>query len=181
MVNFGEKSSKNYRFLTNFRRKWPECAQNVCPGVLIKSDVLFARIRYSKHFFIFGIKTLNHSKSDCVTWSHQIHIWKGLRNLAIWDSQEWQETAHVKSYGIDTSPKCTKYIFPYENGSSLLIKWCLEKPWGGSQSKVNGSFVSQICHENSNKPLGGAYLADFSIDISNDGRKEREDMGTLSC
>ena len=67
-----------------------------------------------------------------------IHIRKGLRNLAIWDSQEWQETAHVKSYGVDTSPKCTKYIFPYENGSSLLIKWCLEKPWGGSQSKVNG-------------------------------------------
>ena len=50
------------------------------------------------------------------------YFWKGLRNLAIWDSQEWQETAHVKSYGVDTSPKCTKYIFPYENGSSLLIK-----------------------------------------------------------
>ena len=26
-------------------------------------------------------------------------------------------------------------------------------------------FVSQICHENINKPLDGAYLADFGIDI----------------
>ena len=50
----------------------------------------------------------------------------------------------MKSYGVDTSPKCTKYIFPYENGSSLLIKWYLEKPWGGSQSKVNGSFDNYI-------------------------------------
>ena len=27
-------------------------------------------------------------------------------------------------------------------------------------------FVSQICHENINTPLDGAYLADFGIDIS---------------
>ena len=27
-------------------------------------------------------------------------------------------------------------------------------------------FASQICHENINKPLDGAYLADFGIDIS---------------
>ena len=27
-------------------------------------------------------------------------------------------------------------------------------------------FVSQICHENINKPLDGAYLADFGIDIN---------------
>ena len=26
-------------------------------------------------------------------------------------------------------------------------------------------FVSQICHENINKPLDGTYLADFGIDI----------------
>ena len=31
-------------------------------------------------------------------------------------------------------------------------------------SSVN--FASQICHENINKPLDGAYLADFGIDIS---------------
>ena len=27
-------------------------------------------------------------------------------------------------------------------------------------------FASQICHENINKPLDGAYLTDFGIDIS---------------
>ena len=27
-------------------------------------------------------------------------------------------------------------------------------------------FASQICHENINKPLDGAYLADFGIDIT---------------
>ena len=27
-------------------------------------------------------------------------------------------------------------------------------------------FPSQICHENINKPLDGAYLADFGIDIT---------------
>ena len=26
-------------------------------------------------------------------------------------------------------------------------------------------FASQICHENINKPLGGAYLSDSGIDI----------------
>ena len=62
------------------------------------------------------------SRSLFTHWGKITKFDKGLRNLAIWDSQEWQETAHVKSYGVDTSPKCTKYIFPYENGSSLLIK-----------------------------------------------------------
>ena len=42
------------------------------------------------------------------------------------------------------------------------------------QSKYNSSpilelsvkFASQICHENTNTPLDGAYLADIGIDIS---------------
>ena len=33
--------------------------------------------------------------------------------------------------------------------------------------ELSVKFASQICHENINKPLDGAYLADFGIDISN--------------
>ena len=33
--------------------------------------------------------------------------------------------------------------------------------------KFSVKFESQICHENINKPLDGAYLADFGIDIIN--------------
>ena len=32
--------------------------------------------------------------------------------------------------------------------------------------ELSVKFASQICHENINKPLGGAYLADFDIDIN---------------
>ena len=32
---------------------------------------------------------------------------------------------------------------------------------------LSAKFASQICHENTNKPLDGAYLADFGIDIRN--------------
>ena len=32
--------------------------------------------------------------------------------------------------------------------------------------EVSVKFVSRICHENINKPLYGAYLADFGIDIT---------------
>ena len=32
--------------------------------------------------------------------------------------------------------------------------------------ELSVKFASQICHENVNKPLDGAYLADFGIDIS---------------
>ena len=32
--------------------------------------------------------------------------------------------------------------------------------------ELSVKFVSQICHENINKPLDGAYLADFGIDIT---------------
>ena len=31
--------------------------------------------------------------------------------------------------------------------------------------ELTDKFASQICHENINKPLDGAYLADFGIDI----------------
>ena len=32
--------------------------------------------------------------------------------------------------------------------------------------ELSVKFASQICHENINKPLDGAYLADFGIDIT---------------
>ena len=32
--------------------------------------------------------------------------------------------------------------------------------------ELSVKFASQICHENIKKPLDGAYLADFGIDIS---------------
>ena len=32
-------------------------------------------------------------------------------------------------------------------------------------SELSVKFASQICHENINKALNGAYLADFGIDI----------------
>ena len=35
--------------------------------------------------------------------------------------------------------------------------------------ELSVKFASQICHENINKPLDGAYLADFGIDITTTG------------
>ena len=32
--------------------------------------------------------------------------------------------------------------------------------------ELSVKFISQICHENTNAPLDGAYLADFGIDLS---------------
>ena len=32
--------------------------------------------------------------------------------------------------------------------------------------ELSVKFVSQICHENINKPVDGAYIADFGIDIN---------------
>ena len=32
--------------------------------------------------------------------------------------------------------------------------------------ELSVKFVSQICHENINKPLDGVYLADFDIDFT---------------
>ena len=34
--------------------------------------------------------------------------------------------------------------------------------------ELSVKFASQICHENINKPIDGAYLADFGIDINAD-------------
>ena len=45
MVNFGKKSSKN---TVIFRQFFDENEHSAPPGVLIKSGVLFARIRYEK-------------------------------------------------------------------------------------------------------------------------------------
>ena len=50
---------------------------------------------------------------------------KGLIRLAMTESQELQETAHVKSYIVDTSPKCTEYLLPKDGCSSFFIKCCL--------------------------------------------------------
>ena len=33
---------------------------------------------------------------------------KGLIRLALRDKEEWEETAHTKSYRVDTSPKCAE-------------------------------------------------------------------------
>ena len=45
---------------------------------------------------------------------------------------------------------CQKYVS--SNSSPIL--------------ELSVKFASQICHENINKPLDGAYLADFGIDIN---------------
>jgi hypothetical protein len=46
----------------------------------------------------------------------------------------------------------------------LLITYLV---WNSSPIlELSVKFVSQICHENINKPLDGAYLADFGIDIT---------------
>ena len=48
---------------------------------------------------------------------------------------------------------CQKYVFEQnEYNSSPILE-------------LSVNFASQICHENINKPLDGAYLADFGIDI----------------
>ena len=46
MVIFGNFLSKNTVFLDEKLQKWPQCAQNMPHGVLFKSGVLYARIRY---------------------------------------------------------------------------------------------------------------------------------------
>ena len=49
---------------------------------------------------------------------------------------------------------CQKYVFEQNKYYSSPILELLVK------------IASQICHENTNTPLDGAYLADFGIDIS---------------
>ena len=39
--------------------------------------------------------------------------------------------------------------------------------------------LSHICHENINKPLDGAYLADFGIDINDEKRKTISGVGEV--
>ena len=41
-----------------------------------------------------------------------------------------------------------------------------------SSNSLSVKFASQICYENINKPLDGAYLADFGIDIRSNQRLE---------
>ena len=49
---------------------------------------------------------------------------------------------------------CQKYVFEQnEYNSSPILE-------------LSVKFASQICHENTNTPLDGAYLADFGIDIT---------------
>ena len=48
---------------------------------------------------------------------------------------------------------CQKYVSAtFEHDSSPILE-------------LSVKLVSQICHENTNTPLDGAYLADFGIDI----------------
>ena len=49
---------------------------------------------------------------------------------------------------------CHKYVFEQnEYNSSPFLELSMK-------------FASEICHENTNTPLDGAYLADFGIDIT---------------
>jgi len=49
-------------------------------------------------------------------------ITKGLKNLALMDSDKEDKTAHSKSYKVDISPKCAEYIFLKDSCSSFMIK-----------------------------------------------------------
>ena len=46
---------------------------------------------------------------------------KELIRLAQRDKEEYEETAHMKSYRVGTSPKYTKYLFKYEKVSYFMI------------------------------------------------------------
>ena len=43
--------------------------------------------------------------------------------------------------------------------------------------ELSVKFVSQICHENINRPLDGAYLADFGVDITERKIAQRRQSG----
>ena len=49
---------------------------------------------------------------------------------------------------------CQNYVFEQNTYNSSRIL------------ELSVKFASQICHKNINKPLDGAYLADFGIDIT---------------
>ena len=42
------------------------------------------------------------------------------------ESDEWDKSAHAKSYKIDTSPKCAEYLLEKDGCSSFLFKCCLK-------------------------------------------------------
>ena len=42
---------------------------------------------------------------------------------------QWDKTAHAKSYVVDTSEKYTEYFFEKDVCSSVLIKCCLKKDY----------------------------------------------------
>ena len=73
---------------------------------------------------------------------------KGLARLALTDLHELQETAHVKNYiavyfvEVSILQQNTQNIISNKNsGSSLLIKCCLEKSWGGPKANL----ISPLC------------------------------------
>ena len=49
---------------------------------------------------------------------------------------------------------CQKYVFQQNEYNLSPI------------SELSVKYASEICHENTNTPLDGAYLADFGIDIN---------------
>ena len=81
-------------------------------------EILYFKDQNEVCIFIFNIKIL----------------FTGLIRLAQTGGAKLQETAHEKSYLVDTSTKYRKYIFQYENGSFFFIKCCLGKPRGESKN-----------------------------------------------
>ena len=55
---------------------------------------------------------------------------------------------------LNNKRSCQKYVFEQNEYNSPPIL------------ELSVKVASQICHENINKPLDGAYLADFGIDIT---------------
>ena len=62
----------------------------------------------------------------CLQGKFEFEISKGLINLVMIDSDNWDKTAHAKSYIVDTAPKCVEYLFEKDSCSSFLIKCCLK-------------------------------------------------------
>ena len=60
----------------------------------------------------------------------------GLINLALTDSDKWNDTTHANSHIVDISPKCTESYFSKDGCSSFLIKCCLKNSWGWANAKL---------------------------------------------
>ena len=58
----------------------------------------------------------------CLQGKFEFEIYKGLINLAMIDSDNWDKTAHAKSYIVDTAPKWLDNLFEKGGCSSFLIK-----------------------------------------------------------